>query len=66
MFVMDRFMYWQEGSRSTMKLVDFLQSHSPQTPISPQLVIRKARVMKNDGDLQGIMQCGCQVRDPGF
>ena len=46
-------MYWQEGSHTTMRLVDYLQANSPYTPIAPQLVIRKARVMKNDGDLQG-------------
>lgn len=52
-FVMDRFSYWQGSSHTTLQLVDFLKTNSPTTPIAPQLLIRKARVMKNAGDLHG-------------
>ena len=53
-FVMDRFSYWQGSSHTTLQLVDFLKTNSPTTPIAPQLLIRKARVMKNAGDLHGV------------
>ena len=52
-FVMDRFSYWQGSSNRTLDLVDYLKSNSPDTPIAPQLLIRKARVMKNAGNLHG-------------
>ena len=53
-FVMDRFSYWQGSSHRTLKFVDYLKTNSPVTPIAPQLLIRKARVMKNAGDLRGM------------
>ena len=54
LFVMDRFSYWQGSSHTTLELVDYLKTNSPVTPIAPQLLIRKARVMKNDGKLHGM------------
>ena len=53
-FVMDRFSYWQGSSHKTLELVDYLKTNSPVTPIAPQLLIRKARVMKNAGNLHGM------------
>lgn len=53
-FVMDRFSYWQGSSHRTLELVDYLKTNSPVTPIAPQLLIRKARVMKNAGNLHGM------------
>ena len=53
-FVMDRFSYWQGSSHRTLRLVDYLKKNSPATPIAPQLLIRKARVMKNAGNLHGM------------
>ena len=55
-FVMDRFTYWQGSSHTTLQLVDYLKANSPDTPIAPQLLIRKVRIMKNAGDLQGNYQ----------
>ena len=55
-FVMDRFTYWQGSSHTTLQLVDYLKANSPDTPIAPQLLIRKVRIMKNTGDLQGNYQ----------
>ena len=53
-FVTDRFSYWLGRSRTTLRLVDYLRTNSPGTAIAPQLLIREARVMKNDGDLDGM------------
>ena len=55
MFVTDRFSYWQGSSKRTLQLVEHLETHSPDTAIAPQLIIRKVRIMKNTGDLQGIL-----------
>ena len=55
-FVMDRFTYWQGNSHTTLQLVDYLKANSADTPIAPQLLIRKVRIMKNAGDLQGNCQ----------
>ena len=55
-FVMDRFTYWQGSSHTTLQLVDYLKANSPDTPIAPQLLIRKVRIMKNKGNLQGSYQ----------
>ena len=52
-FIMDRFVYWQGTSSWVIKTVNYIQKNSPRTAIAPQLIIRKARLMKNDGDIQG-------------
>lgn len=54
-FVTDRFSYWQGSSHTTIQLVEYLKTNSPGTAIAPQLLIRKVRVMKNAGDLHGIL-----------
>ena len=54
-FVTDRFSYWQGSSHTTLQLVEYLKTNSPGTAIAPQLLIRKVRVMKNAGDLHGIL-----------
>ena len=51
---MDRFSYWQGSSGTSLRIVKYLETYSPETAIAPQLVMRKARVMKNRGDLQGM------------
>lgn len=53
-FVTDRFNYWQGSSHTTLQLVEYLKTNSPDTAIAPQILIRKVRVMKNAGDLHGI------------
>ncbi len=42
-----------------MAIVDFIVRVSPDTPIAPQILTRKARVRKNDGDLQGKIDWFC-------
>ena len=54
-FVMDRFTYWQGMSQRTLQLIEYLKTNSPGTPIAPQLLIRNVRIMKNAGNLQGII-----------
>ncbi|KAK3738710.1 hypothetical protein QZH41_006247 [Actinostola sp. cb2023] len=50
--VLDRFMYWHGDTKRTMDVVDYIQKNSPETAIAPQLVIRRARFMKNEGNLR--------------
>ena len=54
-FIMDRYAYLHGTSKDLLALVDYIQEKSPATPIAPQMVVRKARLIKNDGDLQGIV-----------
>ena len=54
LFVMDRFIYWQGLSKTGLKVAKYIEKKSPNTAIAPQIVIRKVRVMKNNGDIQGI------------
>jgi len=53
--VLDRFMYWHGDTKRTMDVVDYIQKNSPETAIAPQLVIRRARFMKNEGNLRGML-----------
>ena len=53
LFVMDRFIYWQGSSKYLLNMTDYIQRNSISTAIPPQIVIRKARIMKNEGDIQG-------------
>ncbi len=53
-FLMDRFTYWQGTAQGTKSIVEYIEKKSKTTAIAPQLVIRKARLLKNDGDIQGI------------
>ncbi|XP_065066391.1 uncharacterized protein LOC135692242 isoform X1 [Rhopilema esculentum] len=53
LFIMDRFIYWQGSSKYLINLTDYIQRNSIGTAIPPQIVIRKARIMKNEGDIQG-------------
>lgn len=55
-FVVDRFVYWRDGSSALLNIVDQIQKLAPSIPVAPQLVIRKARVMKDNGDLHGSIQ----------
>ena len=55
-YVADRAAYRFGLSRALLKTVDEILLKSPQTPVAPQVVIRKARIMKDDGDLHGAMK----------
>jgi hypothetical protein len=54
LFLIDRYIYWQGGSQTLLDIVDSIMKEKPELPIAPQLVIRKARVMRTSGDLQGL------------
>ncbi|XP_067117353.1 alpha-protein kinase 1 isoform X2 [Osmerus mordax] len=51
-FLVDRFLYWADHSSSLLKITKEVHRHHPGTPISPQLVIRQARVYLSLGKLQ--------------
>ena len=52
-FVLDRFLFWQGDKKISMAIVDYIQEQSPETAIAPQLLVRRARNMKNEGNLRG-------------
>ena len=53
LFIIDRFIYWQGLSNTGIKVAEYIERKSPDTAIAPQIIIRKVRVMKNDGNIQG-------------
>ncbi|XP_077156706.1 alpha-protein kinase 1 isoform X2 [Paroedura picta] len=50
-FLIDRFVYWVDGSGHLLQIAKKLHKLQPTTPIAPQLVIRQARVSVNAGKL---------------
>ncbi|XP_066488598.1 alpha-protein kinase 1 isoform X3 [Tiliqua scincoides] len=50
-FLIDRFLYWVDGSNQLLQIAKRLHKLQPTTPIAPQLVIRQARVSVNSGKL---------------
>ncbi|XP_048365283.1 alpha-protein kinase 1 [Sphaerodactylus townsendi] len=50
-FLIDRFVYWVDGSSQLLQIAKRLHKLHPTTPIAPQLVIRQARVSVNAGKL---------------
>ncbi|XP_054846226.1 alpha-protein kinase 1 isoform X2 [Eublepharis macularius] len=50
-FLIDRFLYWVDGSSQLLQIAKRLHKLHPTTPIAPQLVIRQARVSVNAGKL---------------
>ncbi|XP_062992346.1 alpha-protein kinase 1 [Elgaria multicarinata webbii] len=50
-FLIDRFLYWVDGSIQLLQIAKRLHKLQPRTPIAPQLVIRQARVSLNSGKL---------------
>ncbi|XP_008110306.2 alpha-protein kinase 1 isoform X2 [Anolis carolinensis] len=50
-FLIDRFLYWVDGSSQLLQIAKKLHKLQPTTPIAPQLVIRQARVSVNSGKL---------------
>ncbi|KAK3507696.1 hypothetical protein QTP70_033958, partial [Hemibagrus guttatus] len=51
-FLLDRFLYWIDGSHTLLKIAKALHMRYPETPIAPQIIIRQARVYLNTGKLQ--------------
>ncbi|XP_058049173.1 alpha-protein kinase 1 [Ahaetulla prasina] len=50
-FLVDRFLYWVDGSSQLLQIVKRLHQLEPTVPIAPQLVIRQARISVNSGKL---------------
>lgn len=55
-YVVDRAAYRFGASRALLQVLDILLDRAPHTPVAPQVIIRKARVMKDDGDLHGAVR----------
>ncbi|XP_062305987.1 alpha-protein kinase 1-like [Osmerus eperlanus] len=58
-FLVDRFLYWADHSSSLLKITKEVHRHHPGTPISPQLVIRQARVYLSLGQFNLYLGSGC-------
>nr|XP_020657806.1 alpha-protein kinase 1 isoform X1 [Pogona vitticeps] len=50
-FLVDRFLYWVDGSTQLLQIVKKLHRLHPTVPVAPQLMIRQARVSVNSGKL---------------
>ncbi|XP_030803644.1 alpha-protein kinase 1 [Camarhynchus parvulus] len=50
-FLLDRFLYWLDASSRLLRLAKGLHRLHPGAPISPQLLIRQARLAVNTGKL---------------
>ncbi|XP_060720182.1 alpha-protein kinase 1 [Tachysurus vachellii] len=50
--LLDRFLYWIDGSHTLLKIAKALHMRYPETPVAPQIIIRQARVYLNTGKLQ--------------
>ncbi|XP_053336110.1 alpha-protein kinase 1 [Clarias gariepinus] len=51
-FLLDRFLYWMDGSHTLLKIAKALHMRYPDTQVAPQIIIRQARVYLNTGKLQ--------------
>ncbi|XP_026106598.1 alpha-protein kinase 1 [Carassius auratus] len=51
-FLVDRLLYWMDGSHVLLKIAKALHKRYPDVPIAPQVIIRQARVYLNTGKLQ--------------
>ncbi|XP_073692635.1 alpha-protein kinase 1 [Garra rufa] len=51
-FLVDRLLYWMDGSHVLLKIAKTLHKRYPDVPIAPQVIIRQARVYLNTGKLQ--------------
>ncbi|NXS52293.1 ALPK1 kinase, partial [Brachypteracias leptosomus] len=50
-FLIDRFLYWIDASSKLLQIAKGLHRLQPSTPISPQVLIRQARLSVNTGKL---------------
>ncbi|KAL0189839.1 hypothetical protein M9458_016938, partial [Cirrhinus mrigala] len=46
-FLVDRLLYWMDGSHVLLKIAKTLHKRYPDIPIAPQVIIRQARVYLN-------------------
>lgn len=52
LFVMDRHVYWLGESKQLLEQVKYIVSQYPGLPVPPQIVIREARLLKDEGAVQ--------------
>ena len=50
-YVVDRATYWSNASKALLHVVDLIKQADPEIAIAPQVQVRKARVLKDEGDL---------------
>ncbi|XP_028418422.1 alpha-protein kinase 1-like isoform X2 [Dendronephthya gigantea] len=55
-YVVDRATYWLRASKNLLQVVDMIKKADPLVAIAPQVQVRKARVLKDEGDLHGAMK----------
>ena len=55
-YVVDRGTYWSNASKALLHVVDLIKQADPEIAIAPQVQVRKARVLKDEGDLHGAMK----------
>ena len=55
-YVVDRATYWSGASKGLLQVVDMIKQADPLVAIAPQIQVRKARVLKDEGDLHGAMK----------
>ena len=55
-YVVDRATYWSGGSKGLLQVVNMIKQADPLVAIAPQIQVREARVLKDDGDLHGAMK----------
>jgi alpha-kinase len=55
-YVVDRATYWSGASEALLRVVDLIKQADPLVAIAPQIQVRKARVLKDEGDLHGAMK----------
>eukprot|EP00794_Sanderia_malayensis_P009176 gene9176-10150_t len=51
-FLIDRYTFWNGTCKAALSVLSYIEEKSPQTPVPPQVVVRKARILKNDGNIQ--------------
>lgn len=56
LFLVDRYTFWTGTCKAALSVLSYIEKECPNVPVPPQIVIRKARVLKNDGNIQGISQ----------
>lgn len=60
-YVVDRASYWSGASKALLPVVDMIKQADPTVAIAPQVQVRKARVLKDEGDLHGAMKVLDQI-----
>ena len=51
-FLLDRYMYWSGKGEYLHELIGLIRTKCPEGRVAPQLLIRKARLLKDQGAVQ--------------